>query len=45
MEKVIYLDDQDNPTSKEKATRVRIIIYEKGKRVREVYGVLEPKKS
>ncbi len=39
LEKVIYLDDHDRPTSKEKATQVRILLEEEGERL-EIYGII-----
>ncbi|NIO21961.1 MAG: hypothetical protein GTN76_14830 [Candidatus Aenigmarchaeota archaeon] len=42
--KIIYLDDHDRPTSKEKATQVRILLEEEGERI-EVYGIITPPKE
>ena len=39
-EQIIYLDDNNNPTSKERATRVRILEHKEGQRV-ETYGIIE----
>jgi hypothetical protein len=40
-DQIIYLDDEDRPTTKDLATRIRILGHEDGEPI-EVYGVISP---